>query len=171
LAAESEGFKAGNPHAGVSKQPSKSTTSNNTDTSAAKVLAPAVDAEARKAEEEWNENKILNAGREKPTTSTSKPTTTSKGRDGSGTLSGSHSSGGGAKAVGLKSNEEKDEGGFDGPNASMGDVDIGGKDDPGRLAEEKIERHNAQFDGGHGARDMGIEAETGRYDALKDDAQ
>jgi hypothetical protein len=134
------------------------------------VLAPAVDAEARQAEEEWNEEKFLNAGRQKATTSQSKTTTVSKGRDGSGTLTGSHGSGG-AKAVGLESSGKKDEGGFDGPNASFGDVDIGGKDDPGRLAEEKFERQNAQFDGGHGARDMGIEAETGRFDALKDDAE
>ena len=179
LAAESEGFKSGNPHAGISKQPSKSTTSNNTDTSAARVLAPAADAEARQAGEEWDEDEMLDAGREKKAPGTA---TARKGRDGSGSLTGTRN-GGGVKAVGLgsgggggggaadKEDEDEDEDGFDGPNASMGDVDIGGENDPGRLAEEKIERHNAQFDSGHGARDMGIEAETGRFDALEDDAQ
>ena len=56
-------FAASNPHAAASKQPSSSTTSNTTDTSSATTLPPAVDAEAREAEEGWVEEGRLNAGR------------------------------------------------------------------------------------------------------------
>ncbi|KAF2220469.1 hypothetical protein BDZ85DRAFT_302744 [Elsinoe ampelina] len=50
--------------AAASSQPSKSTTTNTTDTSGATELAPAPNADARLAEEEWSETRQLNAGRE-----------------------------------------------------------------------------------------------------------
>lgn len=66
LAAESlnsgGSFGAGNPKAATSKQPSKSTTTNTTNTSGATKLDAAVDAEAREAQQGWNENVQLNAG-------------------------------------------------------------------------------------------------------------
>ncbi|KAF1965974.1 hypothetical protein BU23DRAFT_603886 [Bimuria novae-zelandiae CBS 107.79] len=56
-------FAADNPHAAASKQPSASTTSNTTDTSSATKLPPAVDAEAREAQEGWSETSQLNAAK------------------------------------------------------------------------------------------------------------
>ena len=52
-------------------------------------------------------------------------------------------------------------------NASFG-TDIGGKDDPGRLAEEKMVRANAVPGFEAGARQKGIDGK-GRYDGLQDD--
>jgi hypothetical protein len=60
---EGGAFGEGNPHAAASKQPSAGTTTNNTDTSGATVLPPAVDAESREAQEGWSENAQLNAGK------------------------------------------------------------------------------------------------------------
>ena len=56
-------FASNNPHAAASKQPSASTTSNTTDTSNATKLPPAVDAEAREAQQGWSETSQLNAGK------------------------------------------------------------------------------------------------------------
>jgi hypothetical protein len=55
-------FGEGNPKAAASKQPSASTTTNNTDTSGARKLDPAVDAEARDAASGWSEQQQLSAG-------------------------------------------------------------------------------------------------------------
>lgn len=55
----------------------------------------------------------------------------------------------------------------EGKNASFG-TDIGGKDDPGRVAEEAFERANAVPGFEAGPRQKGVEGE-GRYDALKTD--
>lgn len=55
-------FASNTSKAGISDQPSKGTTANNRDTSAATILDPAPDAEARQATEEWNESAVLNAG-------------------------------------------------------------------------------------------------------------
>jgi hypothetical protein len=67
LAAESlknEGdFGAGNPKAAASKQPSASTNTNTTDTDNARRLDPAVDAQAREAQEGWSEESSLKAGK------------------------------------------------------------------------------------------------------------
>ncbi|KAF1945934.1 hypothetical protein EJ02DRAFT_395188 [Clathrospora elynae] len=67
LAAESlkndGSFGQGNPKAAASKQPSASTNTNNTDTSNATRLDPAVDAHAREAQEGWNEEKIISSGK------------------------------------------------------------------------------------------------------------
>jgi hypothetical protein len=66
LAAESlqgsGSFGEGNPKAAASKQPSASTTTNTTDTSNARKLDPAVDAEARDAASGWSEQRQLSAG-------------------------------------------------------------------------------------------------------------
>ncbi|EAT81932.1 hypothetical protein HBI56_083210 [Parastagonospora nodorum] len=56
-------FGAGNPKAGASKQPSASSNTNNTDTSNATRLDPAVDAHAREAQDGWSEEQSLKAGK------------------------------------------------------------------------------------------------------------
>jgi len=67
LAAESlqghGSFGEGNPKAAASKQPSASTTTNNTDISNATRLDPAVDAQAREAQEGWNEEKTISSSK------------------------------------------------------------------------------------------------------------
>jgi len=181
LAAESSAFQQRNPLAAPSKQPSKSTTSNTTDTSAARALAPAADAEARQAEEAWSETKILNEGRQGGAASGKGGA--GVGRNGSGTLSGPGTGSGVVKAVELKSDGggagsgaeqsgdgrgDADQDGFDGANASFGDVDIGGENDPGRVAERTMFERNAQFGLGSGIRGGGLEAEKGQYDDLED---
>lgn len=66
LAAESlkgsGSFGEGNPKAAASAQPSAGTTTNTTDTSGARKLDPAVDAEARDAALGWSEQQQLSAG-------------------------------------------------------------------------------------------------------------
>ncbi|KAJ4364898.1 hypothetical protein N0V95_000544 [Ascochyta clinopodiicola] len=66
LAAESlkgdGSFGEDNPKAAVSAQPSAGSTTNNTDTSGARKLDPAVDAEARDAASGWSEQQQLSAG-------------------------------------------------------------------------------------------------------------
>jgi hypothetical protein len=56
-------FGTGNPKAAASKQPSASTNTNNADTSNATRLDPAVDAQAREAQEGWSEQSSLKAGK------------------------------------------------------------------------------------------------------------
>ncbi|KAF2278839.1 uncharacterized protein EI97DRAFT_431088 [Westerdykella ornata] len=56
LAAESHSFGAGNPKAGISQQPSRSSTLNTTDTSAARKLEPAENEEAREMKYGWGED-------------------------------------------------------------------------------------------------------------------
>lgn len=55
-------FGEGNPKAAASKQPSASTTTNNTDISSARKIDPAVDAEARDAASGWSEQQQISAG-------------------------------------------------------------------------------------------------------------
>lgn len=56
-------FGEDNPKAAASKQPSASSNTNNTDTSNAKRLDPAVDAQAREAQEGWNEEIIISSSK------------------------------------------------------------------------------------------------------------
>jgi hypothetical protein len=66
LAAESlkgdGSFGEGNPKAAASAQPSAGSTTANTDTSGARRIDPAVDAEARDAASGWSEQQQLSAG-------------------------------------------------------------------------------------------------------------
>ncbi|KAJ4331930.1 hypothetical protein N0V87_008788 [Didymella glomerata] len=55
-------FGEGNPKAAASAQPSAGSTTANTDTSGARKLDPAVDAEARDAANDWSEQAQLSAG-------------------------------------------------------------------------------------------------------------
>ncbi|KAF2798191.1 hypothetical protein K505DRAFT_296976 [Melanomma pulvis-pyrius CBS 109.77] len=165
LAAESlkneGGFGSGNPHAAASKQPSKSTTSNITDTSNATRLAPAVDAEAREAQDGWGETSQLNASH---SLSNSAPATDDA-------VSGGYAGAADAeRAPGELRPKGKNitEGGFDdgAPNASFNNV-VGGRKDPGSLAEEKFVRENAKVAGGGGGTGDGeLTGESG-FDGLE----
>ncbi|KAF2470187.1 uncharacterized protein BDR25DRAFT_304129 [Lindgomyces ingoldianus] len=183
LAAESlkgdGSFGDGNPHAAASKQPSKSTTTNVTDTSNAARLEPALDAEAREAQEGWSETSQLNAGRGLSKDSDVGPMY--------GTTGGSADegnvpvvrTGGYVGSAGLARNhgdlkpkgENIIEGGFDNcaPNASF-NQEIGTKKDPGRVAEANFQLRDvhAGIDARGGPRQGGI---TGGviYDVLKND--
>jgi len=216
LAAESlrSGGSFGNDASGISDQPSRGTTTNNTDISNATVLDPAPDAEARLATEEWNENAQLNAGRGlgkaagrgptwnipdsskssgenysqggpvQSTNSSSGPDYPTGGQSGTSQAhTGAQDQSGSTRnadpaPTSMQRNVDVSsmkphgrnitEGGFDenAPNASF-DSDIGDKNDPGRLAEQKFQREDAQagFDAGSGPRQTKITGD-GQFDAL-----
>lgn len=199
LAAESMrqggAFAANARKVGISDQ-SKGTTA---DTSSATVLEPAAAAEARMATEEWNESAVLNAGRglgkdagRGPTwnvpDSSSQLQSASAGLGGTtditGTTTGYSSSSGrgnvapsyveagqqGLQGVVKPKGRDIQEGGFDdsAPNASF-NSEIGTKNDPARLAEQKIDERNAQS-----AADVGYQRDSkvsgdGQYDVLRDE--
>jgi len=154
-------------------QPSKSTTTNNRDTSSATTLDPAPDAEAREAREGWNESAQLNAGRGLGKAEGRGPTYNTPGDDRAAaarygddggnaeyntTTGGSRNAGiaptggyAGSAELARGENEYKPhgknitEGGFDSssPNASF-NQEIGTDKDPGRFAERNLEARNAQ---------------------------
>ncbi|KAM3079336.1 hypothetical protein ACMFMG_005770 [Clarireedia jacksonii] len=133
----------------------------NTDTSAADRLDPAPDAETRKAQNDWTEEK--ESGR----------------TSGSQTKSSHHSSGNGAPAPSYVASQYITDGKPKGENLKEGEIDsddaknasftteIGSDKDPGRLAEQKFARENAVSanDAGY-PKDRG-EPGAGQYDALK----
>ena len=162
LAAESieEGgsFAANSDSRGPMAQPSYSTTTNTADISSATRLEPAPDAEARQASEEWSESAQLNAGQE-------------LGKDAGVGPTFNTPSGGVSDATNQQPKGKNiTEGGFDAdaPNASY-NTDIGGKDDPGRVALEGFEAENTPFAGGAGPRE-GQVSNDGQYDVLKDES-
>ncbi|KAF2733928.1 hypothetical protein EJ04DRAFT_577243 [Polyplosphaeria fusca] len=172
-------FGEGNPHAAASKQPSAGTTTNNTDTSGATTLPPAVDAEAREAQEGWSENAQLNAGRGLgkeagvgPTYATTGSTgTTNSSSDPEAVTGGYAGAADSARNPGELKPKGKNltEGGFDdsAPNASF-NQDIGGKNDPGRVAEANYQLRDAQqgADAAGGPRQSAVTGDTA-FDALK----
>lgn len=113
-----------------------------TDTSAARTLHSAADAESRDAQQEWSEQVQLNAGSglsgKGPTYNTTTTTSTT-----AGTAPTAYSAG--------QLHEQKPkganltEGGFSSyaPNASF-NSEIGTKNDPGRIAEQKFQRSAQQ---------------------------
>jgi len=154
----------------------------NANTSGATRLDPASDAEARLVQEDWEEERKLGA------TSTSYPTASggqSKGLAVENTQ-GSYQTGGASSAAETAPSyvnaQFKDqsgphgknltEGGFesnDSKNASFNN-EIGTKNDPGRLAEEKMQRANADVAGDAAMpRQQGITGDN-EYDALGGDA-
>jgi len=179
LAAESleqggeDSFASG--HATASKQSARGTTTNNYDTASAKVLNSAPDAEARMATEEWSENAALKAGRGLSSSDEN------GGGESYSKSSGSNESASydSAAASGAYDDPPKSkphgkditEGGFDdsAPNASF-NQDIGGKNDPGRLAEQQFAASNARnaatagFEGGR------EETEVGSFDQLEEES-
>jgi hypothetical protein len=158
-------FASDNPHAAASQQPSAGSTANNEDTSNATRLAPAVDAEAREAQEGWSETSQLNA---------------SRGLRDSKTETGNHENViGGYAGAAEKARAPGElrpkgnnitEGGFDssGPNASFNNAEVGSKKDPGRVAEAKFQRENAAVAGvGKQEGDTGDSV----FDALKSEEE
>jgi len=165
----------------------------NTDTSAADRLDPAPNSEARKAQNDWAEEKdtgpsghyAKGPGRETGTTSGGH--TGSSGHTGGGSHTGSsgktdtgpHIPGNGAPAPsyvldqyivdGKPKGANLKEGGFDtdgAKNASL-TTEIGSDMDPGRVTEQKFARENAvsAYDSGY-PKDKGQHG-GGQYEALK----
>ncbi|KAN0112742.1 hypothetical protein V8E51_005693 [Hyaloscypha variabilis] len=153
----------------------------NANTSGAHRLDPASDAEARLAQEDWEEERKLGAG------ANSYPAAAggqSKGLAVENT-EGSHQTGGATSAAGTAPSyvnsqfqdqagphgKNLTEGGFesnDSKNASF-NQEIGTKNDPGRLAEEKIFRANADTAGDASMpRQKGVTGDN-EYDALGGD--
>jgi hypothetical protein len=153
----------------------------NANTSGAHRLDPASDAEARLAQEDWEEERKLGAG------ANSYPAAAggqSKGLAVENT-EGSHQTGGATSAAGTAPSyvnsqfqdqagphgKNLTEGGFesnDSKNASF-NQEIGTKNDPGRLAEEKIFRANADTAGDASMpKQKGVTGDN-EYDALGGD--
>jgi len=185
-------FDANNPHAAASSQPSKGTTSNNTDTSGARVLPPAPDR-AHRPDGPSDATQMLNHDKHHPGVG---PTYTTPGDERRAALrsgeSGHHGEydtqhGGGARHAGTAptyvsaghpppetqkpKGKNLHEGGFDPnlPNASF-NGQIGTRKDPGRMAELQFEKENAVApgDAGH-VKDRGG-LEKGQFGALKDES-
>ncbi|RAL58258.1 hypothetical protein DID88_002258 [Monilinia fructigena] len=139
-----------------------------TNTSGAARLDPASDAEARMATEDWAEEKKLGASGsyQKDTGNPNAPKGTSNAGVAPSYVSSQYQADGKPKGKNLT------EGGFDSSdskNASF-NSEIGGKNDPSRLAEQKLQRENAQS-----AHDAGFPRDKGTtggtpYDALGGDA-
>lgn len=195
LAAESirqDGEFSANADSGISKQPSKSTTTNTTDTSNAKVLSPAPNADARLDKEGLDQDEILSHGREEAEPISNGKMEQTGGRvledgemsnsihgKGSNTerISGMLNQAAGTADAGKYSRSnhaskqpdahvEKGDA-FEGPNASF-NGDIGGDGDPGRLAEDKFIKSNAQNAANAGReRDFGG-ADKGHYEVLSE---
>ncbi|GAB7365758.1 hypothetical protein MBLNU230_g7093t1 [Neophaeotheca triangularis] len=181
-------FAANSSSSGLMDQTAGSLTANTTDTSNATKLDAAPDAEARQASGAWQEQGALNAG-----TAGKGPTYvgggggvgagTTQSQSAAGGSSGAASSGGAATAgtaPGYASHpapvmgdnfqphgKNITEGGFDSnaPNASF-TTDIGGKNDPSRVALQGAEKNNVPVSGGAGARSQGPGQEGGQYGNL-----
>lgn len=145
LAAESLSAGGGFTGGAASSVPARATTANNTDTSAASVLEPAPDAEARQATEDWDEAAQLNAGR-RVAEKAVEPAQRSL-----------------PKVTDLK------EGGFDsdGPNASFNQA-VGTNKDPAREALAGMLKSGARSGGDAGAPKDSQVSRDGQYDVLKD---
>ncbi|TGO19079.1 hypothetical protein BTUL_0006g01160 [Botrytis tulipae] len=139
----------------------------NTNTSGATRLDPASDAEARMATEDWAEEKKLGAtgSYQKDVGNPNVKESTSNAGVAPSYVSNQYQSGGKPKGKNLT------EGGFesnDAKNASF-TSEIGSKNDPSRLAEQKMQRENAQS-----ANDAGFPRDNNAtggtpYDALGGD--
>ncbi|KAF2838413.1 hypothetical protein M501DRAFT_1032331 [Patellaria atrata CBS 101060] len=181
-------FASGNPGVAASKQPSKGTTTNNTDTSGATTLGSAPDAEARQAQEGWSESASLKAGGNLGKEGGVGPTYNTQGGSNSGstpynTTTGSGTNNGGIAPTGAYSGSADGvlenqgvfapkgknitEGDFDSdaPNASF-NSEIATKDDPGRAAENKFQRQNAEAGADAAGSRKPAFAADGQYDNL-----
>jgi hypothetical protein len=184
LAAESAraggSFARGN--APVTDQPARGTTTNATDTTGARVLAAAPDAGARRAAEDQDASAELDAGRGLGKAAGRGPTSNVPDR-GHQPHEGGDATGGAPNAAHAPSaysaerlqegkakpkGQNITEGGFDAdaPNASFGG-DVGGKNDPGRLAENKFQQRatGSGKKGGSGAGGSELPSD-GQFDAL-----
>ncbi|KAI9717679.1 MAG: hypothetical protein M1812_004624 [Candelaria pacifica] len=175
-------------------------TLNNTDTSGATTLPPAPDAETRLAQNDWNESSKLKSAEHLSQDQTSSKSnlgnmsysTSGSGADTYTSNTSNDSSGVGSNTQGstapsalnpstnqaAKESKPKGknitEGGFDddpSKNASF-TSDIGDKNDPGRAAENKMQREVAESGpdaGGSGPRQKGL-TKDGQFDVLGDEA-
>ncbi|KAF7195599.1 hypothetical protein HII31_03193 [Pseudocercospora fuligena] len=161
LAAESiqEGgsFAANSDSRGPMAQPSRSVNTNTTDTSNAIRLDPATDAAAREAEQGWGDQSQLNAGSKLGKESGVGPTYNSVAGATSPVDEG---------ATYQPKGQNLQEGGFDAgaPNASY-TSEIGGKNDPGRVALNRAQEADVPSYGGAGPREGQI-SNDGQYDSL-----
>ncbi|KXT10422.1 hypothetical protein AC579_7882 [Pseudocercospora musae] len=161
LAAESirEGgsFAANSDSRGPMAQPSRSVNTNTSDTSNAIRLDPATDAAAREAQQGWGDQSQLNAGSKLGKASGVGPTYNSVSGAASRTDEG---------ATYQPKGQHLQEGGFDAgaPNASY-TSDIGGKNDPGRVALKRAQEADVPSSGGAGPREGQI-SNDGKYDSL-----
>ncbi|KAH6883193.1 hypothetical protein BKA58DRAFT_374665 [Alternaria rosae] len=144
-------FGEGNPKAAASKQPSSSTTTNTHDTSNATKLDAAVNAEARDAQEGWNEEKIMNSGKGLGKEAGVGPTYAVTGGSSGGASSGGAASAGTAPTAVAGTNidpsvlQPKGANLTEDPNMSGNTKfgEIGTKDDPSRQAELKFAKADA----------------------------
>lgn len=170
LAAESlssnGSFGGKGSHAAASSQPSASSTTNNADTSGARVLQAAPDAEARQALEGWNEEAQLNSARgvlgngagSGPPPSSSYLAKNNTADTSSGTSGVQHPHGKNISEGNIDANA---------PNASF-NTDIGGKNDPGRQAVNDLARNAQQSAGDAGLPKQKGVSNDGQFDVLKD---
>ncbi|KAH7092060.1 hypothetical protein FB567DRAFT_516393 [Paraphoma chrysanthemicola] len=159
-------FGSGNPKAAASNQPSASTNTNNTDTSSATRLDPAVDAHAREAQEGWSEESSIKASKGLGKESGVGPTYNSIGSsvNSSGTTRGvSTTSQVGADGVqgniapeaAYAHDRSHDISKPAGTNITEDENlkgktvfgEIGTKNDPGRLAEQEFAKRDAKVSG------------------------
>ena len=165
--AKSGGDFASNTNPSVLAQPSRSSTAANTDISGATTLSAAPDAEARQAQEDWSETAQLNAGKGLKTGGKPYNTTTGSGQNVGAAPSY-------VAADGPQHNtphgKNLKEGGFDsdGPNASFNN-DIGGKNDPGRIALDKMRKEGLEPIVGAGAGNAKGGQSDNAFDALGGD--
>jgi len=142
-------FGEGNPKAAASKQPSASTTTNTHDTSNATKLDAAVNAEARDAQQGWNEEKIMNSGKGLGKEAGVGPTYAVAG--GGASSGGAASAGTAPTGVAAGKNidpsvlQPKGANLTEDPNMSGNTKfgEIGSKDDPSRQAELKLAKQAA----------------------------
>jgi len=172
LAAESDAFSA-NRNSEASGVSGSNSTFANTNTSGATRLDPASDAEARQAQENWASERsypdaVGGQAKDLAVENTQGSSKTGGASSNAGTapsyVSSQYVDEGGPKGKNLT------EGGFgsDAKNASF-NQDIGGKNDPGRLAEEKFQRVNADTAGTAGLpKQQGTTGEN-TYDTLGGD--
>lgn len=147
LAAESlhndGSFGAGNPKAAASKQPSASTTTNTTDTSSATKLNPAPTSEDR--EKQSGGGAIGFSGSKNAQAQPSGGATGNGASAPSGVVAGMLVPPETQKPKGTKLKE----GDFDKGRNDSGTTDIGNENDPARVAENELLRHNAAPSGGN----------------------
>ena len=156
-------------------QPSRSTNTNNTDTSGATTLDAAPDAEARAAQEGWSETGALNAASGESGIRSGLSGGSSQGQSGSSGPSsgGSYAAaaggssgpvGGSSSSAGSSGEPSLNDG--NAPNSSY-TTDIGGKDDPGRAALGGMQAGNVPLptSGTTGGREGQVTGD-GQFDAL-----
>ena len=129
------------------------------------MLKPASDAAARQASQGSSEASSTSTSGQGSTSATSGGFSSSSSTGGQSYSAAA----GGSSAAGPKG-QNVQQGGFDSgaPNASF-DTDIGGKNDPGRVALGEFQRSAAESgpDAGSGPRQSGV-SNDGQFDVLKE---